>query len=341
MTTAPGHGGVATVGPREPQRWVVLLAVLAITAVGIAAIAWIASDRPVTEIPAAPAPAPAPEVAPPVAVAPIAPAIPGPIVESHLSMQELAIMNEAATGLVPTGVLQDEFSVGVEPEHVTSALSLQELALMNEAATGLVPTGALQDEFSVGVASGHVASILSGEELTLMSEAATGFLPKDVLRDEASLGYAGAHIASALTTEEMDLMRATVSGWAPTGVLEDEAAVISGYDYSARVGSESLSPTVNALIAGEQFGTVISAAEFDLMQAAATGRLPTGVLDDEMAAFSGFDFSAIGSASISPEVNALISGKHLSSALSTEELDFMRGVASGLIPTGVLEQELE
>ena len=40
MTTAHGHGGGSAVGPHQPQGWVLFLALFAITAVGIAAIAW-------------------------------------------------------------------------------------------------------------------------------------------------------------------------------------------------------------------------------------------------------------------------------------------------------------
>jgi len=78
------------------------------------------------------------------------------------------------------------------------------------------------------------------------------------------------------------------------------------------------------------------------MRAAVTGWVPTGVLDDEMAVVSGHDYAAaIGHWSMSPQVNALISGAHLDATMSAEELDFMRAATSGLIPTGVLEQESE
>ena len=51
MTTAHGHGGSSVVGPQQPQRWVLLLALVAITAVGIAAIAVVANraETPVSQ----------------------------------------------------------------------------------------------------------------------------------------------------------------------------------------------------------------------------------------------------------------------------------------------------
>ncbi|MGB9357931.1 MAG: hypothetical protein WCC01_05165 [Acidimicrobiia bacterium] len=50
MTIAHGHGGGSTVEPHQPQGWVVLLALCAITAVGIALVALVVnrSDTPVS-----------------------------------------------------------------------------------------------------------------------------------------------------------------------------------------------------------------------------------------------------------------------------------------------------
>ena len=144
MTTAHGHNGVATVGPQKPQRWVLLLALVAITAIGVTAVALILSnvDTAVSTAPAVVAPV---EVAPAPAEAPVAPAIVAPVLESPLSLQECALMSEAATGLVPTRVLEQEMALGIEKAYEATALSVQELALMNEFATGLVPTGILAD----------------------------------------------------------------------------------------------------------------------------------------------------------------------------------------------------
>jgi hypothetical protein len=51
MTTAHGHGGSSVVGPQQPQRWVLWLALFAITAVGLAAIAVVVNwaDTPVSQ----------------------------------------------------------------------------------------------------------------------------------------------------------------------------------------------------------------------------------------------------------------------------------------------------
>jgi hypothetical protein len=50
MTTAHGHGGGSTVGPQQPQGWVLFLALFAITAVGIAAVALLV-NRAETPVP--------------------------------------------------------------------------------------------------------------------------------------------------------------------------------------------------------------------------------------------------------------------------------------------------
>lgn len=51
MTTARGRGGGSGVGPQQPQGWVLFLALLAITAVGIAAVALIVNraETPVSQ----------------------------------------------------------------------------------------------------------------------------------------------------------------------------------------------------------------------------------------------------------------------------------------------------
>ena len=51
MTTAHGHGGGSAVGPQQPQGWVLFLALLAITAVGIAAVALVVNraETPVSQ----------------------------------------------------------------------------------------------------------------------------------------------------------------------------------------------------------------------------------------------------------------------------------------------------
>ena len=51
MTTAHGHGGSSTIGPDQPQRWVLFLALCAVTAVGIAAVALVVNraETPVSQ----------------------------------------------------------------------------------------------------------------------------------------------------------------------------------------------------------------------------------------------------------------------------------------------------
>ncbi len=242
MTTAPGHSGVTTVGPEKSHRWLLMLALVAITAVGIAAVTMIINqaDTGVSTTPAVVAPV---EVAPAPVEVPAAAALIAPVLEAPLSLQELALMNEAATGLVPAGVLAQEMALGVEKALESTALSVQELALMNEAATGLVPTGILADEMAIGHEFGYEATALSGLEYALMNEVVTGLVP--------------------------------------TGVLADEMALGIGFDYSATIGNTSMSPIVSALI-GAADRSYISLEEYEFISEILRGLVPTGVLEDEM-----------------------------------------------------------
>ena len=339
MTTAHGHNGVATVGPQKPQRWVLLLALVAITAIGVTAVALILSNAG-TEVSTAPAVVAPVEVAPAPAEAPVAPAIVAPVLESPLSMQELALMSEAATGLVPTRVLEQEMALGIEKAYEATALGVRELALMSEFATGLVPTGILADEMAIGHEKAYAATALGGHEYALMSEFATGLVPTGILEDEMAIGHSVGFVESTLSAEEFALMSEAATGLVPTGVLENEMAAASGFDYSATIGNTSMSNIVNALIGVEAGTSYISLEEYEFISEVLRGLVPTGVLEDEMAAASGFDYSAtIGNTSMSNIVNALIGTETLTSAISAEEYALMSEALKGLVPTGVLEDE--
>ena len=99
MTTAHGHGGITTIGPQHPHRWMLILALLAITAVGLAAVALIANQ---SLAPTASAPEAGPDSAP------VAPEGASPLLDAPMNIQELRLVSEAATGLVPTGIYADE-----------------------------------------------------------------------------------------------------------------------------------------------------------------------------------------------------------------------------------------
>jgi len=206
MTTAHGHNGVTTVGPQKPQRWVLLLALVAITAIGITAVALILNGAD-TEVSTAPAVVAPIEVAPAPAPAEVAvtPAVVAPVLEAPLSLQELALMSEAATGLVPTGVLGQEMALGIEKAYEGTSLSVQELALMNEVASGLVPMGVLEDEMAVTSGFDYSA--------TLGNTSMSGIV--NALIEGEALGM-------AISAEEYALISETLSGLAPVGVLEDE-----------------------------------------------------------------------------------------------------------------------
>jgi len=173
MTTAHGSGGITTIGPQHPNRWILTMALLAITAVGIAAVTLIVtqSDSPSATAPAAVAPAEvvAPEVVPAPVPAAVAPAAAAPVLTAPMSLQELALITEAATGLIPTGILADEtLSLGIAAEQMAGINHL--LAHPSAIASG----GALYE------------SPLTGEEFALITEAATGLIPTGILAAETA-----------------------------------------------------------------------------------------------------------------------------------------------------------